>query len=82
MMSEKVVLHIGRSDSHCGACKTSCNPYELSHKEKCGYDQHDGCGATYTHVTSSYAGLGTEEAIKGMRPDLEYLDLYLGFTSD
>lgn len=72
-MTEKVVLYIGRSDSRCGACGASCNPYELSHTEKSGYDQHDGCGATYTHVTCTYWGLAIPEAVKEMRPDLEYI---------
>lgn len=70
---EQVVLTINRSESMCGACGRSCLPCEARHETPCGWDQHAGCGATYTHVTTNY--FGTEEAARRMRPDLVWLDL-------
>lgn len=69
-----VVLVINRSDSSCGACKRSCMPYDISHETSSGWDQHEGCGATFTHVTTHYMGTEIENAVKRMRPDLIWLD--------
>lgn len=33
--------------------------------------EQKGCGAVFTHVSSQY--YGTEDRIKAMRPDLEYV---------
>lgn len=64
----RVVLTINRFDSRCGSCRKSCDPYEEVHERPCGYDQHPGCGARYTHLSSDYADLGPR--CREMRPDL------------
>lgn len=74
MSDEKIILRIDRTMSYCGACNRSCDPYEKSHTKKSGYDQHDGCGATYTHVTARCMYPGLDERIKEMRPDLELIE--------
>jgi hypothetical protein len=66
----QVVLTVGTCDSHCGACGKTCLPWEPAHTSRCGYDQHEGCGAVYTHVTTNYVAAGLAERILEMRPDL------------
>lgn len=61
-------LIINLSDSQCGACGKSADPYEDSHVSILGYHPGPGCGAVYTHVTSHY--MGVSERVKEMRPDL------------
>jgi hypothetical protein len=73
---EKVVLTINRSESICGACGRTCLPHEERHETVCGWDRHAGCGATYTHVTTHYFGVGVEESARRMRPDLIWLDTF------
>lgn len=75
MSGDRVVLYIGRFDSHCGACGKGCWPHEPTHKMNTGYDQHGGCGAKYTHVQSLYVGRESENAVREMRPDLTFLEL-------
>lgn len=67
-MSERVVLTINANESRCGACRKSCMPTEAAHEMRCGYDQHEGCGAVYTHVDTEYPNLA--ERVMEMRPDL------------
>lgn len=68
----RVVLCISRSSSRCSACGRSALPHEPAHATPCGYDNHSGCGATYTHVTSDCGGL--DQAAREMRPDLPWID--------
>jgi hypothetical protein len=69
-MSEPVVIYVGTWSSRCGACNKDAIPYDIAHETVCGYDQHEGCGAVFTHVFSTYPNL--EESVKRMRPDLIY----------
>lgn len=75
-MSDRVVLYIDRSSSRCGACGKSCLPSEEAHSTPCGYDQHEGCGARYTHLSSNCFGGGIEEAAQHMRPDLPWVTFW------
>lgn len=68
------VLWIGSSSSECGACGLTCLPHEPTHATLCGYDQHPGCGARYTHVAPIY--FGSADAVRQMRPDLTFVDPY------
>jgi hypothetical protein len=70
----EVVLAVGSWQSHCGACGRSCDPTEATHVRASGYDQHEGCGATYTHVMAVYPG--SEERVREMRPDLIFVGYY------
>lgn len=74
--SPEVVLYIDRSSSTCGACGKTCLPDEKIHETPCGYDQHPGCGAHYTLLSSNYAGGGIEDAARRMRPDLQWIDYF------
>lgn len=74
MTADPVVLIINRTDSKCGACGRGADPYAKSHDKVIGYKPGPGCGATWTHVTSSYRGGGIEEATLEMRPDLDWFD--------
>lgn len=67
-----VTLYVGRFDSRCGACGKGCWAQEKAHTSRTGYDQHEGCGAVYTHVVSTYAGDDMEKATRALRPDLIY----------
>lgn len=81
-MSEKpvVVLFVGSSSSTCGACGLSCLPREEAHETPCGYDFHPGCGAVYTHITSTYLGEESIAATKRLRPDLPYVDPFEAYS--
>lgn len=70
-----VMLWVGSSSSTCGACGMSCLPDEETHSTRCGYDQHEGCGARYTHITSVYLDDHSNETVQRMRPDLVFMDL-------
>ena len=72
-----VTLYINPSDSRCGACNRNADPYEPAHlMEKM---RGEGCGATYTAVSSHYVNVaGLDERIKEMRPDLPFIDRWGG----
>jgi hypothetical protein len=75
MMRERVVLYINRTSSRCGACKRSAMPEETTHTVPSGYTLRDGCGATYTHISSDYTLSAQQiESIMRMRPDLPFID--------
>jgi hypothetical protein len=69
-------LSIGRFHSKCLSCGNGADPYEEFHTTRLGYGVHDGkgCGEKFTEVVAEYAG--TEETIKKMRPDLEYIGYF------
>ena len=68
------ILYINRSDSRCGGCRKSCLPREETHTTPCGYDQHAGCGARYTQLSTDYSDFeGFYDIVKSMRPDLEWI---------
>lgn len=74
-MSE-ATLYINLSDSRCGACNRSALPMDKRHETPCGYDQHDGCGALFTAVSTDYFGVaGLHDRIREMRPDLPLVDV-------
>lgn len=69
-------LYINLSDSRCGGCNRSVLPQDVRHETPCGYDQHPGCGAEFTSVSSDYADSSgdLERRIREMRPDLPFLN--------
>lgn len=66
-----VRLIINRSDSRCGGCGKSADPHEDAHYRVLGYRPGEGCGETFTSVSSDYFGM--DEAIKSFRPDLPFV---------
>lgn len=79
-MSERQnTLIINRSDSKCGNCGHSCNPYDPFHETIYGYGEANGtpgCGVVWTHVGSDYVGPDVETWCRSMRPDL----IFVGWT--
>jgi hypothetical protein len=73
-------LYINRSDSVCGACGLTALPGDIRHETPCGWDQHPGCGAEFTAVSSHYGDHsgGMYTRIREMRPDLPFLDPLTG----
>lgn len=70
MTDNQVILYINMWDSICGECRLSCDPYEISHVKPMGWDRHEGCGATYTHLSTHYYG---NDDVQEMRPDLPWI---------
>lgn len=70
-------LIVGPSQSRCGACGKNADPYESAHD----MDRMlgDGCGATFTEVTTNYLDANLEEATKALRPDLPFVSLLEGW---
>lgn len=70
------ILVIGTWSSKCENCGMGCDPHEKSHQTVLSYSkelsEQPGCGISYTHVTTYYAGAA--EIVKRMRPDLVYID--------
>lgn len=73
-MPPVVVLFIDNTDSRCGACGKTALPTDVAHTTPCGYDNHDGCRATFTHVSSNYGGDDSKRASMAVRPDLPWMD--------
>ncbi len=73
-MPPVVVLFIDNTDSRCGACGKTALPQDVAHTTPCGYDNHDGCGATFTHVSSNYGGDDSKRASMAVRRDLPWMD--------
>lgn len=71
----RVVLHVGRSSSRCGACGKGADPHELRHRTILQYapSPGPGCDAIFTHVSSDYLGEWEENAVRAMRPDLPFV---------
>lgn len=78
------VIFINRSDSRCGDCGQNAFPSEEGHFSSPTYGDmaRKGCGALWTHVSSSYSPLD-EDIVKGARygfdnlkdlPGLSYWD--------
>lgn len=68
----RAVLIINRSDSKCGVCGGNALPDQQTH-ETCPdwRETKPGCGVRWTHLSSYYVGM---ESVKGMRPDLIWID--------
>lgn len=62
--------------SKCNNCGTQTLPYSETHEEVSGYGpRRPGCGIKWEYVVSEY-GPRSEQIVRDMRPDLEYIDLY------
>lgn len=68
-------LYINRSDSVCGNCGKGANPHSKSHDVVLGYNPEDGCGKVWTKVSTMSYGMGINDIIAQMRPDLEVVPL-------
>lgn len=71
-------LVIDRSASYCGNCGKDANPNQETHRDITGYNPEPGggCGVRWKHVTSSYFGDNIEQAVRDMRPDLEWIEMF------
>lgn len=65
-------IFINLSSSRCGNCNGNADPHAVSHEVTGFFMDKPGCGATYTHVSTDYMGMGSKE--KDMRPDLIWID--------
>ena len=67
-------LVIDRFHSTCGACGQPAFPDEKSHERMAGLGNGKkyGCGAIWKYSTTNYHDDRLNEAIKKMRPDLEF----------
>ena len=74
------ILIVDRSSSTCANCNQGATYEEKSHITRLGYQPGDGkgCGIRWTKVSSNYPE--TEEVIKKMRPDLEYVDIFSAYN--
>jgi hypothetical protein len=72
----KQTLVINRSDSRCGACGLNAFPTEPGHNTLAGYSAkpgQKGCGVVWKYVSTDYTDFeGTYDAVRRMRPDLEF----------
>lgn len=75
-------LVIDRTSSHCANCGGDADPSEKAHIHKIGYTPGEGCGITWTKVSSSYIGQNQRESVQEMRPDLEWVDQYPDFPDN
>jgi hypothetical protein len=76
------ILFINKSDSFCGSCGRPANPSEETHETVWSFGglrddkwAQVGCGVKWKYVGSEYVGGGIEEAVRNMRPDLEWTDI-------
>lgn len=79
----EATLYINKSDSRCGACGKSADPYEESHISGDWYNDKRlmGCGVIFTSVASDYTHIGPED-ISAMRPDLPWVgEIYKGWDN-
>ena len=65
------VLFINFSDSRCGSCKRNADPGEGAHTM--ATMKGEGCGATFTAVSTNYTGSRMEARVREMRPDLPFI---------
>lgn len=61
-------IEVGTWYSRCSACGENADPYETAHVMETMVGE--GCGATYTAITSQYLFPGVSERMREMRPDL------------
>lgn len=66
-MSE-AIIEVGTWNSRCSACGRNADPYETAHVMETM--RGEGCGATYTAITSMYLQRGIAARLREMRPDL------------
>ena len=71
-------LVIDHSWSYCGRCGRGARPSEKTHATLAGYgnDKGPGCGFRWTKVTTAYAGPEMERAVRDLRPDLEFVEMW------
>lgn len=77
MEPELVILNIDTWSSRCMSCGGGADPNENAHDSLLGYSvarDAKGCGKTFTHVTSDYAGPAGARGVTVMRPDLTWID--------
>jgi hypothetical protein len=74
---EPSTLIVSRSSTKCSVCGQGADYNEKTHKTILGYqkDPGPGCGALWTHITSSYTGSDIEQATRALRPDLVYVSI-------
>ena len=73
----KAILYIGRTSSMCGNCRKGADPHKRNHRTVLEYGPRNGepgCKVTWTHVSSDQYGDNLHDIIKGMRPDLEWVE--------
>ena len=71
---KKETLFVNQSSSTCGNCGDGCDPTSSTHDKIVGYGhsgEQPGCGKTWKFITTGY--LGAENAVKDMRPDLQFI---------
>jgi hypothetical protein len=70
-------LIINRNDSVCYNCGKSCDPKHKTHEINLGWNHEingtPGCGIEWKYVTTHYWGETMVNAVKEMRPDLEFI---------
>lgn len=66
-------LVINLWSSYCRNCKQGADPDEQQHATVIGWTDGVGCGVTWTHVTTDYAGASGIEATRARRPDLTFV---------
>lgn len=69
-------LVVDRWSSSCGDCGKAANPASKTHDILLGWGPTNGdpgCGVEWENVTSNYVGMAMEEAIRNLRPDLNYI---------
>jgi hypothetical protein len=76
---KKKTLFIDRSSSECGNCDHGAFPEEKTHSTRAGWEwgedkgRNMGCDVEWEYVSTHYMGMpDLIEAIKRMRPDLEF----------
>jgi hypothetical protein len=72
-------LYINRSDTFCGNCHKGANPRDEAHWTQYGYGNGEfgtpGCGQVWRKVSTDSYGMGMNDIIRNMRPDLEWVPL-------
>ena len=79
-MSEATLL-VGTSSTECSACLGNVLPNAITH-EVTGYRlDREGCGATFTAISSNYFwpdGYNIRKVLHDMRPDLPVVGVFGG----
>lgn len=70
----KQTLIVDMFQSECGNCGKGAVPGATIHDEALGYgDPGEPCFAEFKYISTHYIGLGLEERLRKMRPDLEFI---------
>lgn len=78
VFTKEETLYVGLNDSRCGYCGKSANPAQFTHEVLLGYGPDNGrpgCGVRWKYVASTYSGQEAEDAVRLLRPDLEYVGI-------